>query len=168
MNADVKKKYKYNQYQNLMMKLKYDGIYKPGTTAKFLLSRMIEHSGKIHSEQVAEFKILPAGMNFTQWRDHLCGLGYLVHIQTNSEWRSTMYQPGEKLRKYINKEIINQNNVASTDFVVDYFEDNTKDFATLKDLDDLKREIYGVIERINEENPPVTPAKVERYLEAVR
>ena len=141
---------KYTTYNALAESLKRAGFANYCKTATLMLETFVCNSGELRAGLVIERGLCKEG-EFTKWRDELIQKGWLNY--TVGDY--SRHSPGPKLLKYINKEKISRDEVATMRDVK-----RVDDRVTLLEL--------ALKEMIEEFDPPVTEAKIKKRLKIVK
>ena len=94
---------KYKQYDNIAKALKKDGFSKYCSLGRYLMDAFIIGERKITASEVYKKKFCEE-KQFRAWRKKLCDDGWLRFEIINHQLSTIKYNPGYKLRDFINKE----------------------------------------------------------------
>ena len=143
-------------YNAISIAMKRDKIASYGVIATTLLECFLHNDGELRASLVKERKICKEG-EFTEWREALIAKGWLSY----SHGSYARHTPGPKLVKYINKEKMISQELATVRQVqiVD-----KKVEAMQEEISLLKAAVKNMIEEFD---PPVTDEKIQRRLKVV-
>jgi thymidylate synthase len=157
----------YGCYKTLSQALSRDGIKYPGKVATLLLDTFVHGNRKIYRTDLETRKILNKTDSFTTWRTGLTHRHWLIFEQQD---KYSSYSPGPNLVKFVNKEKLRSNEIASFDDIPKVNDENkeilmTKTIATVDQLEELRAELEkyknGLRVAIERWNPPHDEEKEE-------
>jgi hypothetical protein len=159
---------KFSTYNMLSMALKRDQVVNYGATTTLLLECFVCNGGELKAGMV-ESRGLCKEKQFKIWREELIKKGWINY--TLGDY--SRHTPGNKLIKYINREKLSHDEVATTR---ELYRVSRKIDETRTSLEEKNKELeerVSLLEKtvadvINEYDPPATKEKVDRRLKVVR
>lgn len=138
---------KYFVYEKFRKFLGRKNVENSGSVATLLLDIFVYGDRQMRAEHIYEKGLCEkkGGENFSAWRASLIAKKIIIH-----EPDSVFYHPGSAIIPYINEE------------KAACFE-----MASMNDLDRLKKQMYDAIQKISEDNPPVTTEKLDKHLQLI-
>lgn len=136
----------YSVYKTMRVAVKRSGIENPGPTASVLLEAFLDFNGSLKADTLYNRKICVRGRyQFTDWRDELVKKDWL-RFEVFEEQKKVRYSCGPKLFKYINREKISREEIA-TKYELQRLEEK---MATKKEISHLatKKEVSQLEEKI--------------------
>jgi thymidylate synthase len=158
---------KYRCYKLLSQALDRDGVKYPGKVATLLLDTFINGNRKIYRQDLETREILTKTESFLTWRTEITQRHWLIFEQQE---KHSIYSPGPKLLKFLNKEKLGSKEVATIDDLLKVNNENkeilqTKTVATVDQLEELRAELekykHGLRVAIERWNPPHDEDKEE-------
>lgn len=141
---------KFKEYLGLYSALRRAKINHPGTTATLLLECFVCNDGQLRAGLVVERGLCEEG-KFSLWRKNLIEKGWIVYVDGDY----STHKPGAKLVKYINKEKIAKEELATKNELRKVEE--RIDARVLI----LENSVRTLIEKYD---PPVTVKKLSAYI----
>ena len=145
---------KFSTYDALLKAIKRDEILQAGSTATLLLECFVHNHGELKASMVESRNLCEIG-KFKMWRENLIKKGWITY----SIGEYSRHYPGAKMMKYVNKEKMLSEEIATT-----------RDLRNVeKKLEERVSLLEGVVKNMIEEfDPPVTEEKIQRRLRVVR
>ena len=150
----------FKTYQILSNALSRNEIKRPGVTATVLLECFIHNHGELKAAAIEGKNLCEAG-KFKIWRENLIKKGWVTY----SIGEYSRHYPGAKMIKYINKEKLSNEEIATTR---ELRKVEQKLEEKNKGLEDRVSVLEEVVKNMIEEfDPPVTDEKIQRRLKVV-
>ena len=148
---------KFSTYGAILKALKRDEVFLAGSTATLLLECFVHNHGELKASMVEGRGCCELG-KFKIWRESLIKKGWITY----SIGEYSRHYPGAKMIKYVNKEKLSKEEVATTK---ELRKVDKKVEAMQEEISLLKAAVKNMIEEFD---PPVTEEKVQRRLKVVR
>jgi len=166
MSAPEKRKRKFFQSESLRKALTRDGISMPGATANYLLTEFLHHGGRLRKASAQAAKLCQ-DKQFDDWRFVLREKGWITYVVNPSlKWMD--YYPSPKLVKYINaeKSLVEMATRIELDESTSALQIQLEKQSTeMKKVKERLKRIEEAIVKIQKLDPPITPEKIEDFIE---
>ena len=143
---------KFSQYENVRKALSRSGIKNQGAIATILLQTFVERNGKMKAEDVYAKKLCAPG-KFKEWRKTLINKDWIIFELEDQKF--SRYRPGRKLIPYLNREKLENQEIATKDDI-NRVADTTDKIEHR--LSALEKVVAGMMAKYD---PPVTKDKLD-------